>query len=64
MYYEINEDTEELVLQSKFVNFLTAWYYKFHKYYKRTFYCFECENSFESLVKKRQKSAECPICEL
>ena len=64
MYYEINDDTEELVLYSKFVNTLQAWYYKFHKYYKRTFYCFECENSFEALVKKRQKSAECPICEL
>jgi hypothetical protein len=55
MYYEVNDDTEELVLQSIFVNTLQAWYHKFHKYYKRAFYCFECENSFESLVKKRQK---------
>ena len=53
MYYEVNDDTEEIVLQSIFVNTLQAWYYKFHKYYKRTFYCFECENFFESLVKKR-----------
>ena len=64
MYYEMNEDTEELVLQSKFVNFLTAWYYKFHKHYKRKFYCLECENSFVNLVKKRQKTCECPYCEL
>ncbi len=56
MYYDIDEDIEDPVLQSKFVNTLQAWYYKLNKYYKRTLYCFECENSFESLVKKRQKS--------
>lgn len=64
MYYDIDEDTEELVLQSKFVRFLTAWYYKFHKYYKRTFYCPECENTFVNLVKKKQKTSPCPYCEL
>jgi len=64
MYYEIDEYTEELVLESKFVNCITAWYYKFHKYYKRKFYCEECENVFENLVKKRQKTCQCPYCEL
>ena len=64
MYYDIDEDTEELQLQSKYVNQLQAFYYKFKKYYKRKFYCFECENVFEALVKKRQKSAECPFCEV
>ena len=63
MYYDIDEDTEELKLQSKFVNPLHAFYYKFKKYYKRKFYCFECENFFVTLVKKRQKTAECPFCE-
>ena len=63
MYFEYDEDDERYTLHSKFVNPLQAWYYKFQKYYKRTFYCFECDNSFEALVKKRQKSAECPICE-
>ena len=64
MYYDIDEDTEELQLQSKFVNPITAFYYKFHKYYKRKFFCPECENVFEKLVKKRQKTSECPFCEL
>lgn len=64
MYYDIDEYTEELVLQSKFVSFLTAWYYKFHKYYKRKFYCVECENVFEALVKKRQEQSNCPYCEI
>ncbi len=64
MYYEINEDTEELVLKSKFVNTLQAWYYKLNRYYKRKFYCLECESVFELLVKKRQKQANCPYCEL
>ena len=63
MYYNIDEDTEELVLQSKFVNTLQAFYYKFKKYYKRKFYCSECENIFSLLVKKRQKNIECPYCE-
>jgi hypothetical protein len=64
MYYNIDEDTEKLVLQSKFVNSLQALYYKFHKYYKRKFYCTDCENVFVLLVKKRQKDVECPNCEL
>lgn len=65
MYYDIDEDTEELVLQSKFVNTLQAWYYKFKKYYKRKFVCEECGYVFETLVKKRQHSidVDCPNCE-
>jgi len=64
MYYDYDEDTEEIKLYSKFVNPLQAWYYKFHKYYKRKFYCTDCENVFEALVKKRQhKVAECPFCD-
>ena len=35
-----------------------------NKYYKRTFYCLECENTFVNLVKKRQKTSPCPNCEL
>ncbi len=62
MYYDIDEDTEEWKLYSKFVNPLQAFYYKFHKYYKRRFYCEECENVFDMLVKKRQKTSECPNC--
>jgi hypothetical protein len=62
MYYDIDEDTEEWKLYSKFVNPLQAFYYKFHKYYKRQFYCEECENVFDMLVKKRQKTSECPNC--
>ena len=65
MYYDIDEDTEELKLQSKFVNPLQAFYYKFKKYYKRKFVCVECGYVFEMLVKKRQHSidVECPNCE-
>ena len=63
MYYDVDEDTEELKLYSKYVNSLQAFYYKFKKYYKRKFYCFECENSFVTLVKKRQKNIECPYCD-
>ncbi len=61
-YYDFNEN-EEFVLHSKQVNALQAFYYKLNKYYKRKFYCFECENVFESLVKKRDKTAECPYCD-
>ena len=64
MYYDYNEYTEELKLYSKYVNSLQAFYYKFHKYYKRKFYCTDCENVFEALVKKRQHEvAECPFCD-
>jgi len=65
MYYDIDEDTEELKLYSKFVNPLQAFYYKFKKYYKRKFYCLECGYAFEMLVKKRQQGIEvdCPNCE-
>ncbi len=63
MYYDIDEYTEELKLYSKYVNSLQAFYYKFKKYYKRKFYCFECKNFFVLLVKKRQKNIECPNCE-
>ena len=65
MYYDIDEDTEDLVLQSKFVNTLQAFYYKFKKYYKRKFVCTECGYVFEMLVKKRQHNidVDCPNCE-
>jgi len=62
MYYDVDED-DNIKLYSKFVNPLQAFYYKFKKYYKRKFYCFECENFFVTLVKKRQKTVECPYCE-
>ena len=62
-YYDYNENNE-FVIHSKQVNSLQAFYYKLNKYYKRKFYCFECENVFVSLVKKRDKTAECPYCEL
>jgi len=62
MYYDLDED-DNLQLYSKFVNRFQAYYYKLNKYYKRKFYCFECENVFEGLVKKRQKTLECPNCE-
>jgi|TARA_B110001454_G_C12486108_1_gene336430 hypothetical protein len=64
MYYDYDEDVEEIKLYSKFVNPLQALYYKFNKYYKRKFYCTNCENVFEALVKKRQHEiAECPFCD-
>ncbi len=64
MYYDYDDDAEEIKLYSKFVNPLQALYYKFNKYYKRKFYCTDCENVFEALVKKRQhKVAECPFCD-
>ena len=63
MYYDIDENTTELKLQSKFVNPLQAFYYKLNKFYKRKFICLECENVFEALVKKRDNKAECPYCE-
>tara|TARA_B100000959_G_C14411123_1_gene390458 strand:- start:85 stop:375 length:291 start_codon:yes stop_codon:yes gene_type:complete len=65
MYYDIDEDTKDLVLQSKFVNTLQAFYYKFKKYYKRKFVCTECGYVFEMLVKKRQHNidVDCPNCE-
>jgi len=62
MYYEYDFDGD-LALYSKFVNRFEAFYYKLNKYYKRKFYCFECEAVFEILVKKRQKTIDCPYCE-
>ncbi len=62
MYYDYNED-EILKLCSKYVNRFQAFYYKLNKYYKRKFFCMECANIFEALVKKRQKTFECPNCE-
>ncbi len=63
MYYDVDED-ENIRLYSKFVNPITAFYYKFKKYYKRKFYCTDCENVFVTLVKKRQHEVtECPFCE-
>ncbi len=61
-YYDLNEN-DELTLHTKQVNSFQAFYYKLNKYYKRKFYCFECENFFVSLVKKSQKSVDCPNCE-
>ena len=63
MYYDYDENYN-LKLYSKFANSFQAFYYKLNKYYKRKFYCLECENLFEALEKKRQKTAECPNCEL
>ena len=63
MYYNYDEDTEEIKLYSKFVNPLQALYYKINKYYKRKFYCTDCENVFVTLVKKRQKNVDCPYCD-
>ena len=63
MYYNYDEDTEEIKLYSKFVNPLQALYYKINKYYKRKFYCTDGENVFVTLVKKRQKNADCPYCD-
>jgi len=63
MYYDIDEYTEEIKLYSKYANSLQAFYYMFKKYYKRKFYCTECENYFVTLVKKRQKNIECPNCD-
>ena len=62
MYYDFDNEGE-FKLYSKFVNHIQAFYYKLNKYYKRSFYCFECNNDFEALVKKRQKTFECPNCE-
>jgi hypothetical protein len=64
MYYDFDED-ENWRLYSKFVNPLTVFYYKFKKYYKRKVYCTECENTFEALMKKRQREYKepCPFCE-
>ena len=63
MYYDYDQD-DNLILYSKFVNRFQAYYYKLNKFYKRKFICVECESIFEALVKKRQKSAQCPTCEL
>jgi hypothetical protein len=61
MYYEYDEEGE-LKLHQKYVNVLQAIYYKFHKYYKRKFYCTECEVFVEVLVKKNAKHVQCPFC--
>ena len=63
MYYEYDED-DNFKLHSKFVNPLQAFYYKLNKFYKRKFYCSECERIFEALVKKRVRGTDCPYCEL
>jgi len=62
MYYDYNLDGD-FQLYSKFVNRFEAFYYNLNKFYKRKFYCFECETVFEALVKKRQKTIDCPYCE-
>ena len=63
-YWHIYYYDEDFTFHSEQVSFLKAMYYKGHKYYKRKFYCFECENIFVSLVKKRDKTVECPYCDL
>lgn len=63
MYYDVDEN-DNLQLHSKFVNYFQAMYYKLNKFHKRKFYCLECGNGFEALVKKKQDSADCPYCEL
>lgn len=62
MYYDYNLDGD-LRIYSKFVNSFQAFYYKLTKFYKRKFYCEECDMIFEALVKKRQKAVDCPYCE-
>jgi len=64
MYYDFDENAEELKLYSKFVNPLQAFYYKLNKFYKRKFYCVDCGNIFEALVKKKQKTFDCPNCKI
>ena len=61
MYYDY--DNGNLRLFSKFVNPLQAIFYKFNRYYKRKLSCKNCGNSFEFLVRKRQKM-KCPECEV
>ena len=63
MYYDLDKD-DNLQLYSKFVNPIIAIYYKLNKFYRRKFYCFECENIFVALVKKHiKKKLICPYCD-
>ena len=62
-YWHIYYYDEDFTFNSEQVSFLKAMYYKLNKFCKRKFYCFECENFFVTLVKKRQKEIECPYCE-
>lgn len=62
MYYEKNYD-DQWQLNSRFVNRFEAFFYRFRKFYRRKFFCFECGRIFVGLVKKRQHTLECPYCE-
>jgi len=65
MYYEHDED-QKLQLYSKFVNPITAFYYKFHKYKKIHLTCPDCHTTYLHLIKKRTEKEilkiECPDC--
>ena len=65
MYYEHDED-DNLQLYSKFVNPITAFYYKFHKYKKIHLTCPDCKTTYLHLIKKRTEkeilNSECPDC--
>jgi len=65
MYYDIDED-ENLQLYSKFVDPITALYYKFHKYKKIHLTCPDCKTTYLHLIKKRTEKeilgTECPDC--
>jgi len=65
-YYEHDED-DNLQFNSKFVNPITAFYYKFHKYKRIELNCPKCQRGFLHLIKKRTTknilNTECPVCE-
>ena len=62
-YWHIYYYDEEFRFHSEQVSFLKAMYYKNHLWYKRKFLCEDCLTIFVALVKKRDKTAECPNCE-
>ena len=61
-YWHIYYYDEEFRFHSEQIGFLRAIYYKNHLWYKRQFLCEDCLTIFVALVKKRQKTAECPNC--
>jgi len=65
MYYEHDEDGN-LQLYSKFVNPITAFYYKFHKFKKIHLTCPDCQTTYMHLIKKRTVKEilkeDCPNC--
>ena len=54
---------ENLQFHSEQVSYLKAMYFKQNLWAKRNFFCEECLNLFEAIVKKRAKTTECPFCE-